>query len=64
MLYFRKNSSKCNKERRLRLTMRKLKGWGREPAGVDSDVAPLLECYEHTRDKGNGIAYLLYRSVA
>jgi hypothetical protein len=40
--------------------MRKLKRWGGEPADADSDIAPLLECYHYTRDKGNGIPYLLY----
>jgi hypothetical protein len=52
-------------QRLLRLAMRKLKRWGEEPADyADSDIAPLLECYQYTRDKGNGIPYLLYRGVA
>lgn len=36
------------KERLLRLAMRKLKRWGEEPADADSDIAPLLECYQYT----------------
>ncbi len=51
-------------QRLLRLQTRKLKRWGEEPADADSDIAPLLECYRYTRDKGNGIPYLLYRRVA
>lgn len=47
-------------QRRLYLAMRKLRGWGAEPVAADSDIAPLLECYRHTRDKGNGVPYLLY----
>ncbi len=46
------------------IAMRKLKRWGEEPADADSDIALLLECYQYTRDKGNGVPYLLYRRVA
>jgi len=52
------------KQRLLRRAIRKLKRWGEEPADADSDIAPLLECYHYTRDKGNGIPYLLYHRVA
>jgi hypothetical protein len=51
-------------QRLLRRAMRKLKRWGEEPADADSDIAPLLECYQYTRDKGNGIPDLLYRRIA
>lgn len=59
----RKSPPKVNK-RQLRLAMRKLKWWGAERTLADPDIAPLVECYQYTREKGNGVAYLLYRTVA
>lgn len=57
-------SSKLNK-RQLRLAMRELKWWGADLTTLDDpDIAPLVECYQYTRDRGNGVAYLLYRAVA
>jgi hypothetical protein len=38
-------------QRLLRLAMRKLKRWGEEPVDADSDIAPLLECYQYTCDR-------------
>lgn len=52
------------KRRSLRLDMRKLTRWGEETANAGPDIAPLLECYQYTRDKGNGTPWLLYRRVA
>lgn len=44
----------------LRLAIRKLKGWGDEPADADSDIiAPLRECYQYTVGEGNEDNYLL-----
>ena len=53
-----------NESNDYRRAMRKLKRWGEESADADSDIAPLLECYQYTRDKGNGIPYLPYHRIA
>lgn len=55
------HTDKLKRQRlQLRAAIRKLKGWGEEPADADADlIAPLRERYQYTVGEGNADNYLL-----
>ncbi|MFH0340721.1 MAG: hypothetical protein ACHBNF_01050 [Chromatiales bacterium] len=54
------HTDKIKRQRlQLRLTIRKLKRWGDEPAEADADIAQLRECYQYTVGEDNEDNYLL-----